>query len=182
MQLNSIFRIFFRKTEFWPKIGFSPLIEEPAELFCVFHIFTWKSLLYLKFSLPFIVRWIFKIVFFRLKAHFIRKNWLLVHRTTLWASFSHIRVSMVLFYSTSARPGPSVIRDSFGVMKILSFFKHKHGLDFHFFSYAWEGIGFFHHFLFVCSKDWIFCLFSALTPIHSFGEINPKMYFWYCAK
>ena len=105
-------------------------INEPAELFCVFHIFTWKSLLYLKFSLPFIVRWIFKIVFFRLKAHFIRKNWLLVHRTTLWASFSHTRVSMVLFYSISARPGPSVIRDSFGVMKILSFLSSNMVLTF----------------------------------------------------
>ena len=71
-------------------------------------IFMRGIFLYLKFCLPLIIRWIFKILFFRLsKAHFIQKKWLLVNRTTMWAS---MRVSMELFSSSSARPRPSVIR------------------------------------------------------------------------
>ena len=144
-----------------------------------FSHFTWGSLLYLKFCLPFIVSWIFKIAFFCLinKTHILQKNWLLVHSTTMWASFSHLRVSMVLSFSTSARPLSSVIRDSFEVMKILSFSSTNMVLKYDFFFFVCSGGNWFLFHYFVSVQIFLPLLGTDTHPF-LWRNKSKNVFFW----
>ena len=113
---------FFRKSKFRPKIWYSPFFLKSLTIHFVFFAFFRKevSCTWVFFFLLFIVRFIFKVVFFDLsKSHLVQKNGLQVHSTTMWASSSHTKVSLEVFFSTSARlfPSENVIRNTFGKLK-----------------------------------------------------------------
>ena len=85
-----------QKSEFRPKIWFLPFLKSLVIYSVFFVFFSLGGYLYLSF-LPFIVRYIFKIIFFDLsKTQLAQKKWLWVRRTTL----SHTKVSLELFSST----------------------------------------------------------------------------------
>ena len=127
----------------------------------VFFAFFRKRVSYTSVFSPFIVRCNLKFVFFDFsKTHLVQKKGLQVHRTTMWASSSHTRASLKVFFSSSARPFPleNVIRNACWKWK-LQFFSEDLFFYVHLFKCWYWGLEKFYSGFFSCIWAWVLFFF-----------------------